>query len=108
MRKAIIYLEQPEELQLGVHRISASRISGPDIRPFSISSIRPDTGYCFAGYPARPDTGYPARPDTGYPVHWFLALKKPAFIGIYWLFYGNNLFLASCRMLYYVWVVLKT
>ena len=38
----------------------------------------------------------------------FLALKKPAFIGIYWLFYGNNLFLASCRMLYYVWVVLKT
>ena len=60
----------------------------PDIRP--------------AGYPGRifglfpypvsgriPDIALPDIRSIG-----FLALKKPAFIGIYWLFYGNNLFLA--------------
>ena len=66
--------------------------------PYPVSGRIPDI--------ALPDIRPGRIPDIRCIV--LLAFEKPAFIGIYWLLYGNNLFLASCRMLYYVWVVLKT
>ena len=49
----------------------------PDIWPFSISGIRPDTGFLFAGYPAWPDTGYPA--------YSFFPSRKNYFFAISWI-----------------------